>query len=259
MSVVVRTTTIIGLNGYSEVSRSETYSKSGGRSAKITYEGPLDKIDELFVALIGDPAVDTLDKNRSNAKGVLTVGYVDDDGSGGGGSTEENNTTWELVPNDIYKPINGFNNGAVNFADANYVQELQDILRKIRQGQAVARPAGNPQQGFFDLLMMGVEEYVRTGVTLRKSINVSLRSTLVANWTNVDRAVVIADTGLDDSHLIGTIADMPEANSAKKQWLKRGPTIRTYGQGKYTIAQDWWFARRWSALLYGGDVEAGNP
>jgi len=256
--------TVIGLNDFTLTSTSRTWSKDNGQGTVKNYEGPIDKIKEFFESQIDDPAIDTMRNLSNNGKGVLEVTFVDDDGSGEGLVTAENNDIWELIGQDLFKNIRAHETFNVD----NDQPALEEVRKAVEAADKdlQALTAGEPQETYQKLLLQGTDEYARTAVILRRSINAGSRTLLQASWLGVDRAWELDNevgspnlrtTG--DAAIIGAIAEMPDEDGTKKQWLKRAPQIRTQGRRSWSIVQEWWFARRWSATLYEGDAEAGNP
>ncbi len=262
--------TVIGLNSFTKVGTRNGWSKNGGLTTIFDYEGPIDKVDELFNSLIDDEAIDSLSKNKRGGKGMLAVTYVDDDGSGTGQVTEDLNVIWELVGQDLWKSIKSFGGRSEDAgAKAFNLDADQKDLEEVRQAVETSTffvPASATAVVYRDLLLRGADEFVRSSAILRKTINVGPRSTIQGSWKGNDRAWKIdgeaGSPDLDtagDAAILGDLSDTDDYDESKRQWLKRPPTTRQIARRRYSLVQEWWFARRWSYTLYGGDNENGNP
>jgi len=259
-----------GLNDYTLTSTRREWNRDTGKSIVKTYVGPIDKIDAFYSSLINDPDVDRISDLSEHGKGTLEVFVADEDVSGIGSVTVGDNITWELVPQDITKPIRSLGAPAPTAIVFNEAA-LQDVLEDTRLFYETAQtsgtlPVGEPQETYLKLLQQGSSEYVRTAAVLRSSLILSARSTLVASFVGVDRAhKLTGQPGSPDINFLGAatflqlINQMPEADGSKKQWMKRAPYVMTNGNRRFSINQEWWFARRWSETFYGGDQEDGNP
>lgn len=253
---------IIGFDGYTLTKQRKGWSKSNGETQILTYKGPKDKIDDYYESIINADSVDSIDMDIDGGMGILEITVVDLDGSGGP-VTGENNDVWELVGQDLFRNVRAhetFNQDA-NQAD---LEEVREAIEKADKAFAV--PAADPEQTYYKLLLRGNDEYVRTSAILRRTINVGPRTLVTAAWEGVDQAWKmngeegspnLRTTG--DAQIIGAVNSMPDADATKKQWLKRAPQIRGIGNRRYSLIYEWWFARRWSEVLYGGDEEDGNP
>ena len=243
-----------------QVSTRQKYTADNGLTTIYTYEGPAEAAQTLFETfqdsvLLGE-ALNT-DKENKDGFSRVTVEYANEDE----GAVTEENETWNLVPQDIEKPLRSYD-GAVSESVAFNADADQKALEKVRQAWERAEdytPAGDPSTTYQKHLYRGTTAYTRTGCILRRVIKVAADSDVVAGWSNVDRAQKLEDTGFDETAsnnagIIGSISEMPESDSTKKQWLKRAPQLTPIGDNKYSIVQDWWFAREWSANLYDGDA-----
>ena len=260
--------TILGLNGYTKKSTRKEYTQDTGLSTVVSYEGPIAKIDELLASSIlsvQDGTIDKVTSGKSDGLGVLELSYADGDASQSDPNTVQNNTIWELVGQDLYKNLQSFD-GAVSGSQAFNVDANQALLENARLYFETATkegtiPTGEPYATYYKLLLRGVDQYVRSAAVLRSTINVSRRSLVAGRWVGVDRAWKLnSEDGSPDldtvgqGAIIGSISEMPEADATKKQWLKRAPQITMASKRSYTITQEWWYARAWSANLYGGDL-----
>ena len=272
---------IIGLYNYTKVGTRREYSQDMGQTTVETYQGPVSKINDLFdasVLSVQDGTVDKVTTGRENGLGVLELHYADGDATNDVNATVQNNTIWELVGQDLYKNLRSFGfaaggdlaaAGVQRFnldADQASLENARGYFESAGNDPNFFAPAAEPAVTYLALLQRGVDQYVRSAVVLRSTITVSRRSLVAGRWVGVDRAWKLdgedGSPNLDSvgqSAIIGSINEMPEADDTKKQWLKRAPQITMASRKAYTIAQEWWFARRWSHNLYLGDSEDGNP
>ena len=262
---------IIGADAYTRSGARKAWSQANGYVTVYTYKGPAAKLTAFFLSIVGTDAIDIAEIDISEGIATVQVTYEDDDGSGGGGASNYN-VTWELIGQDIYKDLRTFDGtilGTQSFnLDADQ-QELETVRKKYLEGKiddAFVAALGAAATVYAKLLLRGTSEYVRSQVILRKTVKVGRRSLIEASWDGVDQAWKLSGelgspdiTGIGTAALLGTISKMPEADDTLKQWLKRAPQIRQIGGNKFSIAQDWWYARHWSLNLYLGDAAAGNP
>ena len=264
--------TLTGSTVAVRTSKGRLWSIEGGESLTETWEGSRAAISAKYIALQGAAGVDHLDVKNNGGKATLTVYYADSDTAGGGGiATAEQNTVWELVPQDMFKDIRQYGGGlagtqAFNGDGAGVQEEFERLQKLWKQGKLAAEVVADPFLTYQKLLLRNVTQYVRTAAILRSTIRIGRNSDLAAGWTGVDQAWKLdgeagspSPSGFGSGAIIGAIGLMAEADATKKQWLKRAPTARPLGRGRFNIGQDWWYAARWSRNQYLGDAEAGNP
>jgi len=282
---------VLGANTYTQTSTRKAWDKERGRTVVKTYKGPIDPTDTYYESLVDNEFVDSISIDESMGYAILEITYLDeegtDSGSGSGGvgqNTRELNTIWEIVSQDLYKNLRAFP-GTVDPAtvkfnlDANQ-RDLEEVRVYVESGGLRGTlPAGSPMDEYYNLLIRQTQQYVRSAMILRSSIAVGSRSLVTAAWEGVDYAWTLNGTETEadaaetlgmqmgnpnlattgDATIIGAVAAMPEFDATKKQWLKRAPQIRAVSRRRYSIVQDWWYARDWSHILYLGDDVAGNP
>ena len=262
---------VIGENNYTLASSQKSYSQESGETTREMYEGPIEKINDLYTTSIGevkDGILDSADKSISNGKGQLTIVYVADDGDGGEQPDEVINEIWELVGQDFIKPLRSYG-GEVNKANGDDIDSKkfnedadQAVLEETKtyyeygsNAKHGIAPAGEPQETYYKFLLRQQSEYLRSAAILRRTVQVSRRSELRSSWAKVDRAIKLNETGFSSAGqgaLIGAINGMPEQDGTKKQWLKRAPQITQVGKGRYSMVQEWIYAAGWSANMYDG-------
>jgi hypothetical protein len=271
---------IIGLNDYTQTSTRREYTQELGQTTVTTYKGPPDPISDLYdasVLSVQNGEIDAVSTNVENGEGVLEIKVADGNEDGDDPNTIANNTIWELIGQDIFKNIRSYP-GDVADSKAFNTDSLQDEMEDVRlyfetaQQEGTAPAIGSAEEVYYNLLLRGTDQYVRSTAVLRTTLTVSRRSLLSLNWVGVDRAWKLngdgdAESGSPDLNqtgqgaLIGQISLLPGFDGDKKQWLKRAPQLTQSGRRNYTMTQEWWYAEAWSTNLYGGTVDAtgGNP
>jgi hypothetical protein len=271
---------IIGLNDYTQTSTRREYTQELGQTTVTTYKGPPEPISDLYdtsVLSVQNGEIDAVSTNVENGEGVLEIKVADGNEDGDDPNTIANNTIWELIGQDIFKNIRSYP-GDVADSKAFNTDSLQDEMEDVRlyfetaQQEGTAPAIGSAEEVYYNLLLRGTDQYVRSTAVLRTTLTVSRRSLLSLNWVGVDRAWKLngdgdAESGSPDLNqtgqgaLIGQISLLPGFDGDKKQWLKRAPQLTQSGRRNYTMTQEWWYAEAWSTNLYGGTVDAtgGNP
>lgn len=273
--------TIYGINDFVLQSKTRTWTPDKGYAWTYVYSGPLDKADAFFESKVAEITSDSVTLDRQDGMGLVTVTVVDDDGEGNPPSNEDNDL-WEIIGQDTYKDLMSFNGRSDNGADAkiNFTRtgfddsgntdpanDIPTALATIRRAVEEANPAlytnasdYSPQLYYKRLLERGVTEYVRSTIVLRRTITCGRRSNIKASWAGVDRAWALdGEAGSPNlkkngqAALIGIMEDHPDFNVNLKQWLKKAPQIQEVGRRRYTITYEWWFAKSWSWVLYGGN------
>jgi hypothetical protein len=147
--------------------------------------------------------------------------------------------------------------------------QLAGIRRAVELADVAQMPTGSdtyiPDKYYRMLMERGVTQYVRSTIVLRRTITCGRRSNIKASWAGVDRAWKLAgQTGSPNlkrstqGALIGVIEDHPDFDIDGFQWLKKAPQVQEVGRRRYNITYEWWFAKSWSYVLYGGEGIATN-
>jgi len=252
---------IFGSTGMTKVNTGIVYTIENGLSTVETYEGPTNDADALedeFRQQVNEGSL--LTYRRRNTSGFVQImAFYPTDADGENAATVENET-WNLIPQDLEKPLRAYD-GAIPSTQAFNLDAHQKALEKVRQAWERAEdytPAAEPMITYQKLLFRHVTSYIRTAVILRNVVKIAANNAEIsASWENVDRALTLEDTGFDatdanNAAILGSINTMPEADASLKQWLKRGPQMQPLGNNKYSLMQDYWFARGWSANMYAG-------
>ena len=245
-----------GADAVTLISRKKAWSRERGDHYIEEYRGPLAAADTFFDSKRGTDEVDEVTFDQAKGAATVTLWVMDDVPGGGGQATGPLNEYWEVLPMEVYKSIRlheTFNALALQPA-------LEAVRRAYEEARAHTPPAGAATT-YQKLLRLGVEEYVRSQFVLQRTIEVGRRSQVSASWEGVDRAqkITVAPGPTPPSAIIGALDAHPDYDEDKKQFLKKAPMVRQISRSKYQIMEAWWFARRWSETLYGGDNEDGNP
>jgi hypothetical protein len=228
------------------------------------HEGPIPKVTDLYDTAKAGSEWDDINYKKGGGKGVLVLTKSGafasrEPPTGGDQSTDTTiGVRWEMVAEQLWQPLR---------ANPEFRQEAAQLgLNKVRtefeRGNVNYVVVNATLLAYQRLLNRGVEQYLRHVPVLQATITVSSRSIIAASWVGVDRAW--KQDGQDGSPepptaLIGTLGNIKNYQSDKKQWLKLGAQLRQVSDYEYEIVQQWWWARRWSFLLYEGDEETDNP
>jgi hypothetical protein len=251
------------------VRRYDRWRAESGDQIVEEYVGPLSVAESEYIVAKSSGFWDEVEFSRDKGKGMLTLA-VSTDATTGGGFPIDPKPVWEVVGQDLFRNIRAFGGGTtagVVFNAAADQEDLEAVRLRVESAEIEGLlPLAEPMSTYARLLLRGTNEFVRSTAILRSTIVVNSRTSAKASWVGVDRAWKLsgeagspAVPGTGASAIVGVIGDMPDADATKKQWLKRAPQIRSLERGRYQIAQEWWFSRRWSYALYDGDNEADNP
>ena len=257
---------VIGEDEMTRVSHREVWTQLRGSGFRSVWVGPEDKAREYYDDRVNDDDIDDLELDIDGGKGTVTITSSETNINGGTLNTQALNTVWELIGQDFEKDIRQHPTFS-EYADpdlATAQKALVQVWNEYEKGNFAFAPAAGEPTTMRNILRRGYTNYMRSLPILRMSVAVSRRSDLSASWAGVDRAWTISsETESPDppTELLGTIASMPDADATKKQWLKRAPQVRQVGRHDYSIVQEWWFADKWSFLLYEGTEESdgSNP
>ena len=251
------TTAAIGLATITRIRRRKAWNVGRGDHYVDTYKGPLADARTQYDAWRQSQGIDSVTLEEDRGVGTIDLIVQDETPGGGGQTTQALDEYWEVIPMEIYKPARSH----PTFADFANQGQLEAVRRAVLEGRDITPAAGAPST-YRNLLQRGAEEYVRSQFVLQKTIEVGRRSAVAASWIGVDRAWKLngeAGSPSPPSVIIGAISDHSDYDATKKQLLKKAPNTRQIARGRFHIVHSWWFSRRWSALYYSGDVEAGNP
>jgi hypothetical protein len=145
-------------------------------------------------------------------------------------------TTYELMANEMSQHISTHSYFA-SLTDS----EVAAVLQAVEAKQPSTFTGA--QSDLYAHCIRGLDEYVVSNYVLRETKNVSKRSLLTASYTNVNQVDTPPDTQVANT-LIGLVPS--------GEWLKKTPIVRQVGNRRWQIIQEWWWAEKWSRILYGG-------
>jgi hypothetical protein len=154
-------------------------------------------------------------------------------------------TQYELLSNEVTFPIETH----PYFVDETPVLTADEMLAvQVAVVNGVTGSTFNTKQtALYNFYVQGVDYFFRSAYVLRASQVCSKRSEVAASYENVNEVAAPPDTAQVNT-LIG---ELPTG-----EWLKKAPQVRMYGNKKWQISQEWWWAPKWSKILYGG---TGTP
>jgi len=211
-----------------------------------TSEAVVAKFNELSAAT--GSGVDELEEDINGKSGKLLARVLEDSGGADGGNTEATNAIWEVISNDVLKPIEThsyFN--AVTAARKRYVEKC------ARDATALDAAATDAEKILYTYYSVQMLDYMVSQFVIRKSIVVSSKSTITASYANTNRVVSLASIGVP-SALIGSLSSLPkgDGSSGAWEWLKKAPQVRQISKRKFQISYEWHGAESWSLRFYGG-------
>jgi hypothetical protein len=145
---------------------------------------------------------------------------------------------YELQANELSNPIWLHSHfSALSAAD------ILEVRMAFESGTEIS--TGDAKQDLWEMLCKGTEEYLISSYVLRETKNVSKRSTVAASYSNVNRV----EAPPDITAVNALIGGLPSG-----EWLKKAPVVRQVGSRRWQIVTEWWWAEKWSEILYGGTL-----
>jgi len=243
---------ILGTNAAVEQGKKKRYQRGGSEDLLWTYRGPTAAVNTLYEAFkasaLIDPRLAVLDLDEGRGLATLTVVYADDQATLGVSTENGITKIYEFIPNEFSKRPEL----APYFEDITNDQIVQ-AYNAYRAGatdaQATAAPYNLADYGYvlYKLLITGTEEYQQSAYVLRESKVVSGKNAVQTEFANVNR-VETPPTAASSNNLIGAISALGG------EWLKKAPAIRQISKTKWSVVTEWWWADKWSAVLYGGTL-----
>jgi len=243
----------IGSDDATKTGSVQTWTRRDGEVLSETYEGPIDAINTLYGSL-KNSIYDSLNVRRDGGMGTLELTYSEDS------QTPALNDIWELLGREVVKDLRthqDFNQSA----DQEDIDKANTAINTGTGGIISTTGWTTAAVTYLAIRLRGTTQYVRSQPILRRSIRTSDRGILDIAWEGVDRAWKLSgESGSPSppSDLVGNINGMPEADAAKRQWLKKAPQKRQVTRQLYEVSFEWHFARDWSVSLYGGTAGSEN-
>lgn len=225
------------------------WQQGGGESKLYTWRGPTAAIESLYNGFVSAAAIDptfvVMDYDPGKGLGTLTVQKADAETVIG--TQVENGVTklYEMFANEYLRPVeqNAWFSGDSGLTAA----QINEVYASFESRSTSPSFSTDLQNQLFELLSKGTESYFESGYVIRESKIVNGRNAVQANFVNVNRVSTPPD-GAAANTLIGSLPS--------GEWLKKSPNVRQISKTKWHIETEWWWAEKWSAVLYGG---TGSP
>lgn len=237
------TTTFIGIKDMIRQPDRREWAVGTGDLTIRTYIGPQSQAAALKTQLVADGATKVTQADDGATSTVTaTYPFIAEDGVPPTTNAGQN-ITWELLGNDLNKDLRTHSSlSPTTDAEA---KDINAAIEAVSAGTAKVSSWCAKAGIVFDLYSKGTTEYVLTQFVLRKTIKVSAADGVAASLANCNK--VEAPTGVPTA----LFAIPTNQGDGAIEWLKKPPTVAYLGNGKYSIAQEWW-AGKWSQDLYGG-------
>ena len=195
-----------------------------------------------------DTGIDDLNEDIDGKVGRLLARVIEDSGGSAGSNTEALNAVWEVIANDILKPIETH-----SYFDAITAERKRYVEDAARNADALDAAATDTEKILYTYYSVQMLDYILTEFIIRKSTVVSSRSAITASYTDTNRVVTLASIG-PPSALLGSLTSLPKGDgtSGAWEWLKKAPQVRQISRRKFQISYEWHGAERWSLRFYGG-------
>jgi len=217
-----------------------SWSPNTGDVKTLSWDGSYDDVYNTFIArraaAPGTADVFSLTFRAANGRASLVEQRTRDDG----------NLTEEIIGIDVMKDVLSFG----YFSDLTN-DEVVDVRtayeENLKEGEGVLPSGGftGKQGTLYFHLIHGVETLPETAWI----------------FSRVQRAVRFRAVGASFSGVnqVDTTGPQVESSSIQKlvsaipagEWLKKPPRVVSAGKGKYDVAQEWWYAVKWSVALGG--------
>ncbi|MDD4860787.1 MAG: hypothetical protein PHI33_01630 [Smithellaceae bacterium] len=246
---------IVGNTEIHQLRDERTWNPAEGVQTWRRFVGPAEKIKEYFNELTAagaDSGGDEIRESYNGQAGQVHIRVIDDSGGEDGGNTEELNAVWELMSQDIQKPIESHPD-----FDSVIAAKKREIEKKARDAESFIGGT-DAETNLYAYYSNQVLDYIATQLILRKSITVSTKSAITLSYANLNTVVAIGAIN-PPSKLLGALTSLPkmDGTTGAWEWLKKGPQCRQLGRSKFALSYEWWGADRWAKIPYGGTWEPG--
>jgi hypothetical protein len=224
---------VIGATGSIQQSVGKSWNYLNGEVSQTVYKGVYASVEALYnsyKAVAGSaPSIDSLQLTYQRGTGVLTVSTI-----------EDGTPQYELIGNELSNPVWTHSHFAALTA-----AEIEAVRRDFEQG--LGGTFTGTQLELWNMLSQGTEEYLVSSYVLRETKQVSKKSNVTASYTDVNKVMTPPNT----SAVNALIGSLPPG-----EWLKKTPQVRLIGSKRWQISTEWWWAEKWSSILYSG---SGTP
>ena len=249
--------TIVGSTEAIEQPIRREWSASDGWQTIRSWMGPYAAVEALANEFSTTTSgVDSMSLDKNGVEGILTTRINDDPGTGTGGSVALANATWELILNEMMKPLR--HSSYFDTGSAAIKTEYAQILDAFNQGQ-IASFSTTSNQGtvFKAALIAGISDTMVAAPVLRQTMIVSRRNevnVIVADaFTVKTSATILALIPVD---FIWRSVLHPTTGTFKDYtWLQKLPTFRRIGRSRFEIGLEYWGAEKWVKYFYSGGTD----
>jgi hypothetical protein len=151
-------------------------------------------------------------------------------------------TTYELIPQETLVPVH--QHSALCDLTA---QDIADAYN-LAEGATTTSPSewSYAKNALYELILQRTLQVKEYGYILRRTVLCNSVSSAAASYNNVNKVDTPPNAG-------GLLGDLPAG-----EWLKSAPAVRQIGvlpwQNRWQIVDEWQWAKKWSAILYGGSL-----
>ena len=251
---------ILGDDTLRELPTTRSWTPNDGISTDHHFVGPADKVQEYFneiSALGSNASIDEMGEEFNGKSGKLLCRVFDDSGGEEGGNTEALNSVWELIAQQLLKPVE-----TLPTFDKIIAKDKRDILKAARNAEALttALAAVAVNKTLYALYANSVMDYLSTDLILRKTTRLSGRSEVKVSYTKLNKVVAIGTID-PPTALLGILTSLPRIGKDNAgndladgpwEWVKLGPQVRQITKKKFQLVYTWHGAQRWLTDPYGG-------
>lgn len=246
--------TVKGNTDIIQLADKRTWNLTDGVQTFKRFAGTADAIKAKFNELSAatDPGVDDIQEDIEGKGGRLICRVFEDSGSTAGGNTEALNAVWEVIAQDVMKPIETHSDfDSINtLRKRNIENYVKDKAKAVSDG--ITAPSGAAELSLAGYFAYQVLDFPLTELLLRKSTILSTKSAITASYTNMNRVVTLASIN-PPTMLLGVLTSLPKMSGVDGawEWLKKTPQIRQVEKRKFQLVYTWHGVERW-AEIYGG-------
>lgn len=207
---------------------------------------------------------DQVTLDRQGPVGVVVMEQVQESS---GSQHSDDDAVWEVSPIEISKDLR--EHPYFTHISGAIWNDLAKADARIKHGEPYNADDyvwEDAVKRYYALRCAGTDTYVQSGLSLKKTIVVSSRSTITAAYENVNRQVALSTIKppkalLGNLTLLPVITDYASLDAPQTptivngdwEWLKKMPTVRSVsGSMRWEIQYEWWGADKWSAVTYQG-------
>lgn len=236
---------IKGDAGPLEQPKVRTWTADRGWATVRVWKGAKEVIQSFIFTEQEPPGYESIRMTDEGEIATVEITYADS--AAGVTDAGAMNVEWELLGNDLEKDLK---------THSSLASDDDAILTQLA---AAEKEFLNPVSGIdyprteWDLkaktlwrhLSKGTKAYLVTQYVLRKTIKVARDAGVLASLVGVNTVEEPAGVPSD------LFLQPTDQGDGPIEWLKKPPTVRFLGRGKFSIVQEWW-GGKWSGSLYLG-------